>query len=72
MSSIARDMASFEILSFSRSMVFPDTHNPTLLSVDITRELVPSILQNNPIKSGSMFVDWFHAKASIEIDINIA
>ena len=72
MSSTASDTASFDILPFSRSTVLLDTHRPMLLSVDTTQELVPSILQNNPIKSGSMFVDWFCAKVSIEIDINTA
>ena len=72
MSSTARDTASLDILSFRRSTDLPDTHRPMLLSVDTTRELVPSILQNNPIRRGSTFVDWFRAKVSIDIDINTA
>jgi hypothetical protein len=56
MSSTARLIEFSDTRYFSRSMVSPETQTPALLSIYVTRVLVPDILKNKPRMSGRTFV----------------
>ena len=72
MRSTASWTASFEICSFSLSIVVLEMESPRLLSKVSTHSLVPLILKNRPSTRARIFIARLRTKAQIKIVTRIA